>query len=280
MKKMKINLPNEFSNDTWEKAVSEAMNEASVFDSLKEAIKTQETLSGICSKCDINGDLTVDFSENIKGIVPIKEVSYRTDKRGTVHMGMAQSRVSLKIIFKVKGYKEEKGQHIFTLSRKEAVEEVRDTYIKELKKGMVIKGVVTGFQEYGAFVDVGGDITGIILLPDLARSFVHRPEDHLEIGQLIEVVVKKANLKKNELVLSRKELLPTFEEIHKYFKAGDVVIGSVRTVRDNGIYVALNDSYEGMADYVPGRRFKHGDSVRVRVNHIDDTRRKVKLKIV
>lgn len=276
MKEYKNTLPDEFTQES----IGSETPEAEVLATLRLAMKEGKTLTGQCEKCLPNGDLIVRFSENVEGVVPLQEVTYKLDKKGRVHKGKAQSRVTLKIIFKVKEIVEKDGKYTIVLSRKEAVEEIRDKYKKELKKDMLIRGVVTGFQEYGAFVDVGGDVEGIILLADLARSFVHCPEDYVSVGQVVNVVVKKVDFKKGELILSRKELLPGFESVHKYFKKGEVVGGRIRTVRDNGIYVALNDSYEGMADFVPNRKFKHGDLVRVRINRIDDERRKIKLKLM
>lgn len=272
--------PEEISLDFNEK---NDVSDVQVVKELKKAMQSKTTLNGYCSQCLEDGTLELELGEKIKGIIPREEVSYKLDKDGLVHLGKCQSRVGLNIQFKVKELKAEpNGNIVALLSRKDAVLEVKERYSKELKVGSIVEGVVIGIQQYAAFIDIGGDVSGLLSIRDILRVPISHPSEALTIGQSVEVVVTQLENNGDNLVVSfsRKELLPTFEEIDKYFKLGATVVGKVKKVWDTGIFVQLNESYEGLADFVPERSFKYGDKVRVKIAVIDKTRKKIKLRII
>jgi len=259
-------------------------NDAEVLRKLAEAKAKNETLTGYCSSCEPNGDLIIDLSPNIKGVIPRNEVTYKVEKDGNVHKGKCESRVMMNVQFKVKEIKEEGEGIKVILSRKEAVEEVKRRYEKELEKGMIVKGVVTGIQSYGAYVDIGGDVEGIISVGNVSRVYLHDPSEILKVGQVVDVVIEDI-IKENgeiKLVLNRKVLLPTFQDIDKYFKQGQTVPGRVKEIIDTGIFVEICKDgvrFEGLAEFVPGRTFKYGDPVRVKIHSFNKSKEKLRLRI-
>jgi small subunit ribosomal protein S1 len=60
----------------------------------------------------------------------------------------------------------------------------------KLEVGMVMPGKVTGIQDFGAFVDVGG-VQGLIRLRNLSSERVAHPSDVVEVGQSLRVRVLK-----------------------------------------------------------------------------------------
>lgn len=59
-----------------------------------------------------------------------------------------------------------------------------------LKPGMKLKGVVVSTNDYAAFVDVGGGVTGILKLENISDILIQNAADILHVGQRINVVVK------------------------------------------------------------------------------------------
>lgn len=258
--------------------------DAEILKELKNAMHTNKTLSGYCIQCDEDGSLEIQLGERIKGIIAREEVTYRVEKDGLVHLGKCQGRVGLYVPFKVKHIKlEEDGSVTAILSRKEAVEEVRQRYVKELKVGDVVDGVVIGIQGYAAWLDIGGDVSGILSIRDITRVPIAHPSEILKVGQAVTVVVTEVEAKPEgglTISFSRKELLPKFEEIDKYFKQGTTVLGRVKKIWDTGVFIELSEAFEGLADFVPGKTFKYGDKVRVKIELIDKKRTKIKLRII
>lgn len=261
-----------------------AINEKEILSELKNVLHNGSVMSKYyCAKCLKDGTLIVNFSDNITGYMPREEVSYVVEKDGKVHLGKCSSRVGLPLQFKVKDIKTENGKTEVSLTRKDVVVDQRDKFIQELKVGVVVKGVVTGFQQYGAFVDIGGDIKSVLSVQHIKRVFVKTPEEALNIGQVIDVVVTEINIDDNknvELKLSRVELLPGWDEIDKMFATGETVLGKIKSALDTGVFIELNDSFEGVADFPVGRKFKYGEKVRVKILNINKKARRIRLKIV
>lgn len=259
-----------------------SISDGEVFRRLVKAKRENETLIGYCHKCLGNGDLEIELSKNIKGVIPREEVTYKVERDGEVHLGKCMSRVGMYLQFKIKELKEEDGELNVILSRKEAVREIRERYKKELKPGMIVKGVVTGIQSWGAFIDIGGDVDGIIGVADVARVFIKNPSEVLSMGKVVEVVIDEINKvgEDIQLVLNRKVLLPDFDQIEKYYKAKETVKGRVKKIIDSGIFVELNDAFEGLAEFLPDREFKYGETVRVKIHSINKEKKKIRLRIL
>ena len=72
--------------------------------------------------------------------------------------------------------------------------------------GSVLDGKVESLQPYGAFVDLGEGLSGLVHVSQISRTRVKLPEDVLKVGQ--EVKVKIIAIKDGKLSLSMKALEP------------------------------------------------------------------------
>ncbi|HPN73479.1 MAG TPA: S1 RNA-binding domain-containing protein, partial [Candidatus Omnitrophota bacterium] len=79
------------------------------------------------------------------------------------------------------------------LSRKEIVEEKRreekQLILGELNKGDIVKGIVRNITDFGAFIDIGGGITGLLHITDMSWGRVSHPGEVVKVGEEVEVVV-------------------------------------------------------------------------------------------
>lgn len=261
-----------------------AKNQNEVLRKLKDAMESNKTLSALCSRCSEEGTLTIDLGGNITGIVPREEVAYKLGQDGLVHLGKCRDRVGLYISFKVMDIKEDEfANPQAILSRKAAMIEIKERYSKELKVGSIVEGVVVGMQSYGAFIDIGGDVSGILNVRNITKVFIEHPEEKLQIGQKVTVMVDSIEVDSTGNIVityNRESLLPGWESIDKYFKKGETVMGRVKKISDTGVFVELNESFEGLADFVPNKNFEYGQRVRVKIDSINKERKKIKLRIV
>ena len=73
--------------------------------------------------------------------------------------------------------------------------------------GQIVEGKVTGIMNYGAFVDLGDGISGMVHISEVAPTYVNEIKDHLTIGQ--EVKVKILSIDENgKIALSIKQTMP------------------------------------------------------------------------
>jgi uncharacterized protein len=74
--------------------------------------------------------------------------------------------------------------------------------IDDLQVGMRLQGVVTNVANFGAFVDVGVCQDGMIHLSELSDRFVRDPRDIVRVGQVVEVTVIMADVRRRRIGLS------------------------------------------------------------------------------
>ena len=117
----------------------------------------------------------------------------------------------------------------------------------ELKEGDTVSGTVRSLMEYGAFIDMGGGMDGLLHIGEISWARVNKPEDVLSVGQQIEVKIVKIDPATKRIGLSMKQLLPhPWDTVPEKFRVGERVRGAVTRVTDFGAFVALEPGVEGM----------------------------------
>ena len=76
--------------------------------------------------------------------------------------------------------------------------------ITDLKPGMQLKGTVRNVIDFGCFVDIGVHHDGLLHISEMSDKFVKRPSDLFSVGDVIDVIIKDVDLKKNRIALTRK----------------------------------------------------------------------------
>lgn len=71
--------------------------------------------------------------------------------------------------------------------------------------GDVIEGKVVKLTDFGAFVEIGKGLEGLVHVSEISTEHVHKPEDVLKAGDKVEVKILKIDDKNRKLSLSIKE---------------------------------------------------------------------------
>lgn len=245
---------------------------------LDVALETGNINQGLVTKCDGNYNLYVNLGNNIKGIIPREEVeAINIDETGFPKPNICINKVNKIVQFKVKDIKD---GDIAILSRKEVGKDALKWVKEELKEGMVVKGIVKNIRPYGAFIEIGGGVVGLLHIEDISVARIKTPLERFEIGQKINVMIKYIDRSKERILLTYKELLGTWEENIKEFSEGDIVKGIVREEekQGNGIFVELKPNLVGLADYK--QDLEYGQLVDVNIRKIIPEKKKVKLVFV
>lgn len=255
-------------------------NEVNVLDKEKinKYIENQEILQGLVKECDNQYNLHINLGNGIMGIIPRKEVEgISTEENGLPKTNLCVGKVHKFVQFKIK---EEQENNVVILSRKEVQEDALNWVKKELKEGQKVDGIVKSIKPYGAFIEIGGGIVGLVHIEDLSIARIKTPSERLKIGQKVNVVVKAIDKEKGKVVLSYKEMLGTWEENIKMFTQGTKAKGIVREKEKNknGIFIELTPNLVGMAEYEDG--LNYGQEVEVYIKKIDSEKKKVKLVVM
>lgn len=94
---------------------------------------------------------------------------------------------------------------------KEKEKKVREDMIANVKIGTVMNGTVETLQNYGAFVKLENDLSGLVHVSQISNKRVKTPSDVLHIGD--EIQVKVIGIKDGKISLSMKALEEEKEEV-------------------------------------------------------------------
>jgi small subunit ribosomal protein S1 len=152
--------------------------------------------------------------------------------------------------FRIIEYKE--GGSNIVVSRRALLEDeqranagrVRD----KVAPGAVMTGRVTSVREFGAFVDLGAGVQGLLHVSEMAWSRVADPAEMVKAGGEITVKVLRVDEKKQKISLGLKQLSPDpWSRVHEVFKVGQVRPGRVTRVAPFGAFVELEPGIEALA---------------------------------
>jgi small subunit ribosomal protein S1 len=243
-------------------------------------METNEPKVGTVKKITSYG-MFVDLG-GIDGLVNYNEISYKGPVNPSAYYKEGEEVTTV-----IKSYDKEKGH--LSLSIKEALpnpwEEMRDA----LETGDTITVTVSNFESYGAFVDLGNDIEGLLHISEISwDKNVKNPKDYLEIGQEINVEVIDLDCDKRRLRVSLKSLQPKpFESFIKANKVNDVIKGTVATLTDFGAFINLG-TVDGLlhneeATWESNAKckdiYKKGDELEVKIIKIDREKENISLSI-
>ena len=126
----------------------------------------------------------------------------------------------------------------------ERAEEVRLSIVP----GAVLSGRVASVREYGAFVDLGGGVQGLLHVSEMGWARVLNPEDVVKPGDEIRVKVLRVDEAKKQIALGLKQLqADPWTDLGETYAVGRVKEGRVTRLMDFGAFVELQPGIEGLA---------------------------------
>jgi small subunit ribosomal protein S1 len=247
---------------------------------IAKLMETNEPKEGTIKKITSYG-MFVDMG-GVDGLVNYNEISYK----GPVNPSQYYNEGD-KVEVVVKSYDREKGH--LSLSIKDAMPNPWDEIKEQLEVGDTITVTVSNFESYGAFVDLGNDIEGLLHISEISwNKNVKNPKDYLNIGDEINVEVIDLDCDKRKLRVSLKSLQPKpFKKFMEETKVGDVVKGNVATLTEFGAFITIGD-VDGLlhneeASWESNAKckaiYKKGDEVEVKVIKIDREKENISLSI-
>lgn len=242
---------------------------------IAEACAENKILEARAIICDSEHNLIVDLG-CMKGIIPREEGAIGI-REGTVKDIAVISRVNRPVCFTVEKIENDAmGNPCALLSRRKAQEKCVASKISKLRKGDVTIGKVTHLESFGAFIDIGCGVIALLPIDSISVSRIEHPSERFNVGMDIKVIIK--NIENGRISLSHKELLGTWSENVRGFKAGETVAGIIRSVEDYGAFVELTPNLAGLAELK--ENIKTGQQASVYIKSIIPERMKIKLIII
>ena len=179
------------------------------------------------------------------------------------------------------------------LSRRAVIEkaaaEAKTKLLETLEVGTMLDGTVRSVRDFGAFVDIGEGVEGLVHVSQLSWDRVANPADVLQTGQRVRVVVKKIDRDTGKIGLSARDLVESpWQRAGEKYHVGATVRGVVSRIAQFGAFVKLEPGVEGLVHVSElanrhvrsvGDVVKEGEPVECRVLSIDPDEQRMSLSI-
>jgi len=152
--------------------------------------------------------------------------------------------------FRIIEYKE--GGRNLVVSRRALLEEEQRASAAETRRaivaGAVLTGRVTSVREFGAFVDLGAGVEGLLHASEMGWSRVSDPSQIVTPGEEITVKVLRVDDDTQKIALGLKQLsADPWSTVQASYEVGQVRAGRVTRVAEFGAFVELEPGVEGLA---------------------------------
>ena len=195
--------------------------------------------------------------------------------------------------FRIIEFKE--GGKNLVVSRRKLLEEEQRASAADIRQsivaGAVLTGRVTSVRDFGAFVDLGGGVQGLLHVSEMGWSRVSDASQVVAPGEEITVKVLRVDDDTQKIALGLKQLTADpWSKVEATYEIGQGRVGRVTRVAEFGAFVELEPGIEGLAHastFAPtGRREEWSRSVEVgmtgafEVLSIDPERKRIGVALV
>ncbi len=164
--------------------------------------------------------------------------------------------------------------------------EARERAFETVAVGQVVKGKVDKIESFGAFIDIGNGVNGLLHVSNISHQRVEDPSKVLTLGQEVEVQILEIKPGK-KIGLGMKQLkTDPWEATAAKLRTGQVLQGKVKRLQEFGAFVEIEPGVEGLvhrSQITPDRMVKlsdvvkEGENITVRVVSVDAKARRIAL---
>lgn len=251
------------------------------WEKLEKLYESGETLEAKVVQV-VKGGLLVDVG--VRGFIPASHVSRGFEDNLEKYIGQT---LELKII------ELDRSKNNVVFSHKVVLEErhekAKEKAFATLQEGMKVNGIVRRLTDFGAFVDIGDGVEGLLHVSEMAYSRVNHPSDVVSEGDEVTVMILGVDQERERISLGLKQTIADpWTTVAQRYQVGQVVTGEVTRVVDFGAFVKLEDGVEGLV-HISELSHKHvakaedvvkpGDEVQVKIISVDADARRIGLSI-
>ena len=178
-----------------------------------------------------------------RAFCPISQIDIVRTADPAVHEGQLYT-------FRIIEYKD--GGKDIVVSRRKYQEEQQRAAAADVRKsivpGAVLTGRVASVPAFGAFVDLGGGIQGLLHVSEMSWSRVTSPGEVVAPGDQVTVKVLRVDEATQKISLGLKQLQgDPWATVAATYEVGQVRTGRVTRVAEFGAFVELEPGIEGLA---------------------------------
>lgn len=227
----------------------------------------------------------VELSPGVEGMIHLSEMSWgRTEKAEDIFSIGDSVTVKILDIQAPKGGKDTK----ISLSLKQMSGDPWAEVSNKYHVGDKIKGKVTRCVKFGVFVEIVPGLEGLVHISQMSYTKrVLRPEDEVEPGEIVDVVINEIDPEKKRISLSIRDVEgDPWSDIQTKYRVGQAVKGTIEKKEKFGYFVLLEPGVTGLlpssaiskaAKPSDIEKLNNGDPIMVLVMGVDPKDRKISL---
>jgi small subunit ribosomal protein S1 len=184
-------------------------------------------------------------------------------------------------------------KHRLLVSRRALLEaqkkQAETEFFSHVTEGERRVGQVSRIVDFGAFINLGGGVEGLLHVSEMSWSRIKSPQEILKEGDSVEVLITKVDPQTKRISLSVKQIQPhPWGETVKNFAEEQVYPGTVVKLESFGAFVNLAPGLDGLVHISqiadkriskPDEVLKVGEQVKVKIIKIDPANRRISLSI-
>ncbi len=186
----------------------------------------------------------VELIPGLTGLVPISEISWSHIEKPE---DVLKADDTLQVIVTAIQPRPESDPKI-ALSIKQVLDNPWDHISDQFHVGDRVKGKITRLAPFGAFVELAPGIDGLVHLSEISYTQrVNRPEDFLQTGDEVYVLIKEIDLLKKRVSLSIKDAEgDPWMDVSEKYKTGQTLEGMLQKKEKWGYIVTLEPGVVGI----------------------------------
>ncbi len=212
----------------------------------------------------------VELDKGIEGLIHVSEISWQKRNINPQDMFAVGDMVEVQIL------NIDKDSRRISLSIKQLEGNPWLEAENKFPVGSKVSGKVTGFTDFGAFVELDGSLDGMIHVSDMSWTRrVMNPQEILKKGQKVEVVVLSVDPQAKKVSLGLKQAGENpWSQIAEKYPVGMECEGDAVSKNNYGVFVRLADELEGLLyiNEIPKEAFEKvaiGDRIKVKIIKVD-----------
>ncbi|MEL6606967.1 MAG: 30S ribosomal protein S1, partial [Bacteroidota bacterium] len=209
------------------------------WEKIQAAADTSEVIEGLVKR-RTKGGLIVDIY-GIEAFLPGSQIDIKPVRDFDAYVGKTIDVAVVKI-----NYANDNVVVSHKALIEKSLESQKSEIISNLEKGQILEGIIKNMTSFGVFIDLGG-VDGLLHITDISWGRIAHPEEVLELGQKVKVVVTDFNEDKKRISLGMKQLTPhPWEAIPADIEVGAKVRGKVVNIADYGAFLEIMPGVEGL----------------------------------
>ena len=178
-----------------------------------------------------------------------------------------------------------------SLGLKQLVPDPWENITERFPVGTKLKGKVTNLVDYGAFVELGDGVEGLVHISEMSwtRKLRH-PSQMVKVGDEVEVVILGVDAERKRISLGMKQVNPNpWDIVAEKYPEGTILEAPIKNITEFGLFIGIEDGIDGLIHVSdiswtkkirhPKELYKVGDIVRAKVLTVDKENEKFTLGI-